>query len=363
MLTRGQVLEALKGVNDPEIHKSLIELDMIKDVQVDGKNVTVEVLLTIKGCPLKDTITRDITDAVKAIGAEDVKVIMGAMTDEQRAALTQKLRGGRQRLSPLTDKSARTRIIGVASGKGGVGKSTTTVNLAIATSRLGYKVGVLDADIYGYSIPRMLGLSGQPTIIDERTIMPMQAHGLSVISMGSLVPGDTPVIWRGPMLGKVLDQFLNDVHWGTDLDFLYIDLPPGTGDVQMSLAQMIPRMQLVVVTTPQPVAARVAIRSAGMAEKMNQPVLGVIENMSYFLCSNCDQPHHIFGEGGGEALARELGVPLFGKVPLNTTVREASDAGEPVALAEADSPAGQVFTDIAKALIKKVPVPIPLTLA
>ncbi len=360
MISKERVMTALNEVMDPEIHKSLVELNMIRDVLIDGGKVRVTVALTIQGCPLKHQIQKDIEAKVGALpGVDRVEVIMGAMTEEERQKLTQGLRGGRERTSPLLAPGSRTRIIGVGSGKGGVGKSTCTVNLAAALARLGYKVGVLDADIYGFSVSRMLGLHGRPAVLDEKTIMPMESHGVKAISMGSLVEEDTPILWRGPLLGRILDQFLNDVHWG-DLDYLLMDLPPGTGDIALSISQTIPQAELILVTTPQAASARVAARAANMARKTNQRVIGVIENMAYFICDNCDQPHEIFGQGGGQALASEMGTVLLGRVPLNPQVREGGDAGLPVAVEDPESPAGQAFNEIAKKVAELAPAGLPV---
>lgn len=355
MVTKELVMNALSEVIDPEIGKSLVELNMVRDVQLDGGTVRVTVALTIQGCPLKHQIQRDIETRVGSLpGVDRVEVVMGAMTDEERQRLTQKLRGGRERVSSLLAEGSRVRIIGVGSGKGGVGKSTCTVNLAVALARLGYKVGVLDADIYGFSVSRMLGLHGRPTALDEKTIMPMEAHGVKAISMGSLVEEDTPILWRGPLLAKILDQFLNDVAWG-DLDYLLMDLPPGTGDIALSISQTIPQAELIMVTTPQAASARVAARAANMARKTNQRIIGVIENMAYFVCDNCETPHEIFGKGGGEELAREMKTELLGRVPLTPHVREGGDIGLPVVIADPESPAGRVFRDIAQRVAELSP--------
>lgn len=360
MVAKDQVMKALDEVMDPEIHKSLVELNMVRDIQIDGGSVRVTVVLTIQGCPLKHQIQKDVEAKVGALpGVDRVEVIMGAMTDEERQKLTQDLRGGRERTSPLLAPGARTRIIGIGSGKGGVGKSTCTVNLGVALARLGYQVGVLDADIYGYSVSRMLGLRGRPTVLDEKTIMPQESHGVKAISMGSLVDEDTPILWRGPMLGRILDQFINDVHWG-DLDYLLMDLPPGTGDIALSIAQTIPKAELILVTTPQAASARVAARAANMARKTNQRVVGVIENMAYFICDGCDKPHEIFGQGGGQALASEMGTVLLGRVPLTPQVREGGDAGVPVVVADPESPAAQAFNEIAKKVTELSPAGLPV---
>lgn len=356
MPTREQVLEALKDVQDPELHKSLVELNMIRDVVVDGSKVSLTVVLTIPGCPLKNEIQRMVEERLLALdGVTEVNVTMGAMTPEERAAL---FGGNKLQSTPILSPDSPTQIIGVASGKGGVGKSTVTVNLAAAVRRLGYSVGVIDADVYGFSVPRMLGLTGNPTAIDGK-IMPMpNPYGLKVISMGNFVDNNRPVIWRGPMLGKVLQQFLTDVLWG-DLDYLFLDLPPGTGDVALDVARMLPRSNMLIVTTPQVVAAGVASRAAHMAQKSNQRILGVVENMSTFVCPDCGKATSIFGEGGGKNLADELGTELLAQIPLTLPLREGSDQGRPIVFAEGteNDPARQAIEALADRVVQLTPVP------
>ena len=355
MATKEEIMQALRTVMDPELNRSLVDLDMIRDVRVEGDQVRVEVALTIQGCPLHNTIEGDVRERVRSLpGVREVEVIMTSMTDEERGQLTGKLRGGQSSLSPILDPNSRTRVIGVASGKGGVGKSTVTANLAVALARQGYQVGVLDADIYGFSIPRLLGLKGHPTVLDEHTILPLEAHGVKAISMGMLVEESTPVIWRGPLLAKILDQFLEDVAWG-DLDYLLVDLPPGTGDIPLSFTQKLPKAQLILVTTPQAAAERVASRTATMAQKTNQSILGVIENMAYFICPGCGTTHEIFGRGGGERLAKEADTELLGRVPLAGAVREAGDEGHPVAMGDDQDPTGQAFREIARKVAERAP--------
>lgn len=354
MPTRDQILEALKDVQDPELHKSLVELNMIRDVVIDGNAVSVTVALTIPGCPLKDEIQRMVEEKLLEVpGVEKATVSLTSMTPEERAEL---FGGNKLRNTPLLSPESTTQIIGVASGKGGVGKSTVTVNLAAAVREKGYDVGVLDADVYGFSVPRMLGLSGKPTAIDGK-IMPMPAFGLRVISMGNFVEGNAPVVWRGPMLGKVLQQFLTDVFWG-DLDYLFLDLPPGTGDMAMDVARMLPNSNMLIVTTPQTVAAGVASRAAHMATKTNQRLLGVVENMSGFVCPDCNERTAIFGEGGGEELAAELGVDLMGQIPLTVPLREGSDQGVPIVhQADAgDDAARQAIEALADKIVATCPV-------
>ncbi|MGH3191686.1 MAG: Mrp/NBP35 family ATP-binding protein [Streptosporangiaceae bacterium] len=352
-----QVSRALDGVQDPEIHRPITELGMVKDIRVaaDGA-VRVQVWLTVAGCPLRDTITREVTAAVaKVAGVSEVRVELDVMSDEQRRALQTQLRGGRAEPQiPFAQPSSLTRVYAVASGKGGVGKSSVTVNLAAALAVSGHKVGVLDADIYGHSVPRMLGVTGRPTPV-ENMIMPPSAHGVKVISIGMFTKGNTPVVWRGPMLHRALQQFLADVYWG-DLDVLLLDLPPGTGDVAISVAQMLPSAELLIVTTPQLAAAEVAERAGAIAQQTHQRVAGVIENMSYLICAHCGEQTEVFGSGGGgtvaEALSRLSGtrVPLLGQVPIDIRLREGGDAGMPLVLGEPDSPAGLALRKIADEL-------------
>ncbi|MGI8810741.1 MAG: Mrp/NBP35 family ATP-binding protein [Acidimicrobiales bacterium] len=366
MPTTEEVLVALRPVQDPELHRSIVDLDMVRDIRIgtDGR-VAVTVALTVAGCPLRAEITERVTRAVGALsGVAGVDVDLTVMTDEQRAALKARLQGdvsggaaaaGHEghahaandgpQVIPFADPSSRTRVLGMSSGKGGVGKSSVTVNLAIALSRLGHEVAILDADVYGFSIPKMLGLDQQPVVIDGMIVPPV-AHGLSVMSTGFLVADDQPVIWRGPMLHKALNQFLTDVHWG-EPDFLLVDMPPGTGDVALSLAQFMPRTEVYVVTTPQPAAQRVAQRSALMARKVNLAVRGVIENMSWFTGDD-GKRYEIFGTGGGQLLADDLQVALLGQVPLVTALREGGDIGAPVTLTDPAGEASQAFDALAK---------------
>ncbi|EHR59683.1 Mrp/NBP35 family ATP-binding protein [Saccharomonospora cyanea] len=350
------VRAALNSVIDPEIRKPITELGMVKDISVgDDGDVTVAVYLTVAGCPLKDTITRDTTAAVSKLpGVRDVRVELDVMSDEQRTELRKKLRGDvEEPVIPFAQPGSLTRVYCVASGKGGVGKSSVTVNLAAAMARKGLSVGVVDADIYGHSIPRMLGASDKPTKV-EKMIMPPQAHGVKVISIGMFTPGNTPVVWRGPMLHRALQQFLADVFWG-DLDILLLDLPPGTGDIAISVAQLIPNAEILVVTTPQQAAAEVAERAGAIALQTRQRVAGVIENMSWFEAPDGSRME-IFGSGGGKAVAESLSksvgaeVPLLGQVPLDPKLREQGDAGTPIVLAEPDTPASQVLAGAAEKL-------------
>ena len=348
MLNKDAVLHVLSGIEDPELKRPLTDLDMVKFVEIDAGVVTVGITLTVPGCPLKAKISDDVTRGVGMIpGVDAVSVKFDVMTDEQREKLKAKL-GIVSRESVSIIKFAK-RFIAVSSGKGGVGKSTVTANLAMALARLGYKVGLLDADVYGFSIPRMLGVEGQPTIIDEQIVPLRKGDNLQVVSMGFFVHEDDPVIWRGPMLHKAINQFLTDVVWD-ELDFLLLDLPPGTGDVTLTIAQAIPSAELLIVTTPQATATHVAGRVAKLAEKTNLKVLGVIENMSYF--ENNGSREYIFGKDGGKELAKRLGVEFLGEIPLMIGIREGGDQGKPVAQEGTTAQVG-IFETIARAIVKK----------
>ncbi len=352
------VQNALAGVEDPEIHRPITELGMVKsvDVRPDGV-VEVAVWLTVSGCPMRETITSRVTAAVAAVpGVVDVRVTLDVMSEQQRQELRTLLQGGRERDIPFARPGSTTRVYAVSSGKGGVGKSSVTVNLAVAMAAMGSRVGVVDADIYGHSIPRMLGVDTPPTMV-EGMIMPPQAYGVSVISMLPFKPGGVtqPVAFRGPMLHRALEQFLADVWWG-DLDILLLDLPPGTGDVAISTAQLIPTAQILVVTTPQPAAAEVAVRAGMLATQTHQKVVGVIENMSSTPCPHCGEPLDLFGIGGGsvvaEQLSKEFGtdVPLLAQVPFDVRLREGGDSGRPLVLDEPAAPASIALADVATRL-------------
>ncbi|HEY0187686.1 MAG TPA: P-loop NTPase [Cellulomonas sp.] len=353
------VRTALAAVQDPEIRRPITDLGMVRSVDVDtsgdaGARVTVGIDLTTAGCPLKDTITKDVTAAVQAIeGVAEVRMALGVMSAEQRAKLTERLRGSAEPVIPFSQPTSLTKLFAVASGKGGVGKSSVTANLAVAMAADGLRVGVVDADIYGFSIPRMLGVTQPPTRVDEMLLPPI-AHEVKVISIGMFVPPGQAVVWRGPMLHRAIQQFLADVFWG-DLDVLLLDLPPGTGDVAISIAQLLPTSELLIVTTPQLAAAEVAERAGSIATQTRQGVVGVVENMAWL-----DQPDgsrlEIFGSGGGERVAANLSrstggtVPLLGQVPLDVRLREAGDGGTPVVLTDPGSAAAQALQGVARTL-------------
>jgi ATP-binding protein involved in chromosome partitioning len=365
VVSEQQVRQALRGVMDPEIGRPIEDIGMLRSIDIDGGRVAVHVLLTIEGCPLKDRITNDVTAAVQPLeGVERVEVRLTPMSQEQRETLASTLRGGAAPAAPQQKIQfpPSTSVIAVASGKGGVGKSSVTVNLAAALAADGRKVGVLDADVWGFSVPRMLGVSGKPVGF-ENMIMPLEGYGVKVISMGFFVPDDTPVIWRGPMLHKAIEQFLGDVYWG-DLDFLLCDLPPGTGDVSISLASFLPGASMLVVTTPQEAARTVAERAGRMAERTNLRPLGVVENMSWFVCPHCGEREPIFGEGGGQQAAEHLQVPLMAQVPLMPSMRAGGDTGTPIVVSEPESPAALALREAASAVARatKSKLGKPLTL-
>jgi ATP-binding protein involved in chromosome partitioning len=348
---------ALATVDDPEIRRPITDLGMVESVVVGPDGVaTIGILLTVVGCPLRDKLTADITAAVGAVaGVSGVQISFGVMSEGQRKDLQTRLRGGAggDPVIPFAQPGSRTRVYAVASGKGGVGKSSVTVNLAASLAQRGLSVGVIDADIYGHSVPRMLGTADRPTQVEDM-IMPPQSHGVKIISIGMFTAGNAAVVWRGPMLHRALQQFLADVYWG-DLDVLLLDLPPGTGDIAISLAQLLPNAEILVVTTPQTAAAEVAERAGGIALQTHQRLVGVIENMSWLELPTGERME-IFGRGGGatvaESLTRVVGatVPLLGQIPLDTRVRESGDAGTPIVIAEPGAPAAQALSAIADRL-------------
>ena len=358
MATDAEIRKALEVVIDPELHRSIVELDMVRSVEISPNGVVdVTVSLTTPGCPIRGHFQTAVTDAVTALdGVSHVNVYFDVLSDEQKAALQQKL--GRGGPLPAGSLAQVANVICIGSGKGGVGKSTLTANLAAALAAEGKRVGVLDADVWGYSIPRMYGLGAtRPSVSAERKIVPLEAHGVKVMSIGFFVEEDAAVVWRGPMLHKALTQFLQDVAWGA-LDFLLVDLPPGTGDVSMTLAQLLPQARFLIVTTPQPTAQKVARRAAQMAEKVDLEICGIVENMSGFT-TPAGERFAIFGEGGGDELAAELDVPLLGRVPLTMPLRAQADAGTPLCIEDPDDPAAQAIRQAARGLIAIAPVQLP----
>jgi ATP-binding protein involved in chromosome partitioning len=359
-VTEVAVLDALRPVEDPELHRSIVDLDMVRSIAISGGQVDVQVALTVAGCPLRNEIDRRVRTAVAELpGVEQVGIDFTVMTDEERAKLRMKIHGdpastagtnaahghAQGRKIPFADPGNKTRCLLVASGKGGVGKSSITANLAIALAQRGRSVAVVDADVWGFSIPRMLGVDRPPVVIDQM-LVPPEVHGVRCISMGFFAEEDQAVIWRGPMLHKALEQFLTDVYWD-EPDFLLVDLPPGTGDVSISLAQMLPRAEMYVVTTPQPAAQRVAQRAGFMANKVNIALKGVIENMAWFTGDD-GQRYELFGAGGGAELARVLDVPMLGQVPLMMQMREGADVGSPIVVSNPESEAARSFAAIAE---------------
>ncbi len=350
------IQRALASVEDPEIRKPITELGMVKSVEVSDDGIAeVTIYLTIAACPLRETITTNVTAAVAAVeGITGVNVVLDVMSDEQRKGLASQLRGGQaEREITFTQPNSLTRVYAVASGKGGVGKSSVTVNLAAAMARDGLKVGVVDADIYGHSIPRMLGVEGLPTQV-ESMIMPPSSHGVAVISVGMFTPGNSPVVWRGPMLHRALQQFLADVYWG-DLDVLLLDLPPGTGDIAISMAQLLPNAEILIVTTPQLASAEVAERAGTIAQQTHQNIAGVIENMAWLELPDGTRME-VFGSGGGQAVADALTkttgskVEVLAHIPLEPELRECGDEGTPIVWHSPDSPAAQALSAVAKRL-------------
>ena len=358
MPTKEQVTEKLRGVIDPELRRSIVELEMVRSIDfADGGVVNVVVSLTTPGCPIRNHFEQAVTQRVSELeGVTRVNVGFDVLTDEEKQGLQTKL--GRARL-PAGALAQVKNVVCVASGKGGVGKSTVTANLAAALAADGHRSGALDADVWGYSIPRMLGVAGKPKVSEHRKILPIEAAGgVKVMSIGFFVEDDAAVVWRGPMLHKAIQQFLEDVDWG-ELDYLLIDLPPGTGDVAMTLAQLLPQAKVLLVTTPQPVAQKVASRAAEMATKFDLEVIGVVENMSGFTSPSGERVT-IFGEGGGQLLADDLDVPLLGKVPLEEDLRAHADEGRPLVIEDPDAPAAQALFHLARGLVAATPQELPV---
>jgi len=348
MITKEQIINALKTVKDPEIGKDLVTLNMIGDIAVKDGSVAINIKLTIKGCPMKRTIEDDIKAAVGALeGVKSVNITFGEMSPEEKQQLTASLKQGTK---DKADVFKNINVIAVGSGKGGVGKSTVAVNLAVALQQKGMNTGILDADVLGFSVSTLLGIQGKkPVALDNQTIMPIQANNLKALSMGNLIKSDKALIWRAPVIRGVLDQFFYSVRWG-DLDYLVIDLPPGTGDVPLTIMQQLPKAQLLLVTTPQSAAAQVSARLANMAQQMNISIMGVVENMSYFQCPQCDHKYYIFGQGQSEKIAAELNVELLAQIPLSIDIRENSDTGTPIAL-KGDDPSAAYYHDLAAKVI------------
>jgi ATP-binding protein involved in chromosome partitioning len=357
MPSRDEILKALEAVIDPELRRSIVELEMVRSIDSADGLVRVTVSLTTPGCPIRSHFETAVRTAVGALpGVERVEVGFDVLSDQEKAGLQQKL--GRPGGLPEGALAQVSNVVCIGSGKGGVGKSTVTANLAAALTADGKHVGVLDADVWGYSIPRMFGVAGRPPVSPQRKILPLEGHGVKVMSIGFFVEEDSAVVWRGPMLHKALTQFLEDVEWGA-LDFLLVDLPPGTGDVSMTLAQLLPQAKFLIVTTPQPVAQKVARRAAEMAHKVDLEIGGVVENMASFVTPGGER-FALFGEGGGQALADELDVPLLGSVPLTMPLREQADAGEPLVFTDPDDPAAQAIRHAARGLVAMFPLELPI---
>jgi ATP-binding protein involved in chromosome partitioning len=338
-------MRALEGVIDPELKRSVVELDMVRNVGIEGPDVAVTIALTVPGCPLRASFEEQVEEALRPIeGIRSVTLDFDVLSPEERQALTAKLRGDVAERTPGVSVDATTRVIAIASGKGGVGKSSLTANLAAAFSRLGHKTGVLDADVYGYSIPTMLGIRQRPIAVDKMIVPPVRGD-LKVMSIGFFLDDNSPVMWRGPMLHRALEQFLSDVHWG-ELDTLVVDMPPGTGDVAISLGQLLPRAEAVVVTTPHRAAQQVAVRAAHMARKTNMRLLGVIENMSF----RAGTGEELFGSGGGDALAAEVETELLARIPFDPRLAALADEGEPIVLAEPDAEVSQAIMGLAETI-------------
>lgn len=349
-MTADEVRRALENVMDPELGRSIVELGMVRDLVADDERVGATIVLTTAGCPLRNRLRAEAEDALAAIaGARRVEVRLDAMSSEERDALGERLSREGHPAATLFGPGSTTRTIAVASGKGGVGKSTVTANLAVALAQQGHAVALIDADVYGPTIPLMFGLPLSRPQGHEGRIIPPEQYGVKLMSMGFFLEGDDPVIWRGPMLGKAIEQFLGDVLWGSP-DILLLDLPPGTGDVALTVAQLIPAAEMLIVTTPQEAAARIAVKAARMAQMTKHTIAGVVENMAYFVCPACGARHHVFGRGGAVELARKMQTRLLGRIPLDEATRTGGDVGRPAAL-DPDSPVGAAFHDIAKTLV------------
>ena len=349
-MTHEDVRRALATVQDPELRRSIVDLDMVRDLVVDDHRIGATIVLTTAGCPLRNQIRAEAEQALAAIAeGRTVEIKLDAMSCEERDAMATRLSGRHELADSLFGPGSRTRTISIASGKGGVGKSTVTVNLAVALAQQGHAVALIDADVYGPTTPLMMGLPAVPPEMHEGKLIPPEAYGVKIVSMGFFLPENEPVIWRGPMLGRAIEQFLGDVLWGSP-DFLLIDLPPGTGDVALTVAQMIPGADMIIVTTPQEAAAKTAIKAAKMARMTKQNVIGVVENMAYYVCPDCDSRRHIFGRGGAFEIARLMDTRLLGRIPLDEATRQGGDVGAPAAL-DPGSPVGAAFADIARLVV------------
>ena len=354
-MNEDDVLAALSSVQDPELRRSIVDLGMVRDIEISDDRLAVRLVLTTAACPLKGRIESETTQALAAIaGRRGVEVVMDAMSPDECARLAAAVKADPGVPATPFGPGSATRVLAIASGKGGVGKSTVTANLAVALAQRGHAVGLIDADVYGPTIPLMFGMAAIAPASHEGKLVPPEAHGVKVVSMGFFLEDDEPVIWRGPMLGRAMEQFLGDVLWGSP-DYLLIDLPPGTGDIALTIAQMLPSAEMIVVTTPQEAAAKIAAKAAKMAVLTKHRIIGVVENMSYFVCPSCGEKHFIFGRGGAFEIARAAGTTLLGRIPLAESTRSAGDAGVPPAL-DPDSPAGAVFADIARQ-IEAMPAP------
>jgi ATP-binding protein involved in chromosome partitioning len=344
---RDEVLKALESVIDPELKRSVVELDMVRDVVVENGRVELTIALTVAGCPLRASFEQQVEDALRPLGVQEVGLGFTVMTPEEKDRLVTKLRGGVAQRTPGISVDSGTRVVAVASGKGGVGKSSLAANLAAAFTTLGQRTGILDADVYGYSIPHMLGIRQRPVAVDKMIVPPVRGD-LKVMSIGFFLDENSPVMWRGPMLHRALEQFLSDVHWG-ELDTLVVDMPPGTGDVPMSLGQLLPRAEVVVVTTPHRAAQQVAVRAAQMARKTNMRLLGAVENMSYLTGTG----EELFGSGGGEALAEEIAVPLLARIPFDPRLATEADRGEPIVLTDPGAEVSQAIVGLAERIAER----------
>ena len=357
-MNNDDVLAALATVQDPELQRSVVDLGMIRDIEITDDRLSVRLVLTTAACPLKGRIETETHQALAAIsGARRVEVVMDAMSPEECDRLASALSEDARVPPAPFGPGSRTRVLAVASGKGGVGKSTVTANLAVALAQQGHAVGLIDADVYGPTIPLMFGMAAVAPESHDGKLVPPERHGVKVVSMGFFLEDDEPVIWRGPMLGRAMEQFLGDVLWGSP-DYLLIDLPPGTGDIALTIAQILPSAEMIVVTTPQEAASKIAAKAARMALLTKHRIIGVVENMSYFICPSCGEKHFIFGHGGAFEIARAAGTTLLGRIPLDESTRSAGDLGTPPAL-DAESPVGAVFHEIARAVDALKPSPKP----